>query len=745
MQNPIHSFTAAFASVLALVGGLTLAAGVAAQEEESSTALEEVIVTASRREEKLQDTAVAVTVLDVNELADSGLTGLPEILPFVPGVSVVDSGGPFNSSVYVRGINATLAAGVVSYVDDIPYGSSTVYSNPTPLDGTLLDLSSLDVLRGPQGTLYGASAMGGVLKFVTRKASLEEWTASASADLSSTRGGGLNQLYRVNANGPLVANTLGVSFTAFWKDKSGYIDNVVIPKNGWDDYQYYGYSGSLRWTPTERLEITLQGLYQNSQQDGFATIQANHADDMFLPGVGAGQSWYGDYKTGQADVNPSEYDASVVGLTINYEFDFGTLTSVTSSQDMTFTNSLDVSVPYAAYADAFFPDNAPHSTALFVGEQGFDKVTQELRLTSKSNQQFEWIVGAFYNKEDGFNIQRLDTQPAEPDFYAADFPSTYKETSVFATGTWYFTPNLDASVGARYADYSNEVALTTRGPLIAPLPLNKIDDNVTNYLFNLRYRAGENLSFYGRVASGYRPGGANFLLLDPTTGEPLNDPFYKPDSLWSYEAGMKGVTADGRLNYDLAVFYIDWKDYIITFVRNGVNVVANADKAISRGIEATLSYAVTDSLTVGGNVSYVNAELAADDQVLGAADGTQLPNSPEWQGSVNVDYRFELGELPAYLGGSWRYKGDMPVGFPGYTDSNGMTWPPSAPRLTIGSYSLVDLRAGVNWGKLDLSVYVTNVFDEYGYTNFSPSFAGISSATPTRPRTYGVVARWNFF
>jgi len=157
MQNPIHSFTATFASLLTLAGGLTLAAGAAAQEEESSTALEEVIVTASRREEKLQDAAVAVTVLDVNELADSGLTGLPEILPLVPGVSVVDSGGPFNSSVYVRGINATLAAGVVSYVDDIPFGSSTVYSNPTPLDGTLLDLSSLDVLRGPQGTLYGAA------------------------------------------------------------------------------------------------------------------------------------------------------------------------------------------------------------------------------------------------------------------------------------------------------------------------------------------------------------------------------------------------------------------------------------------------------------------------------------------------------------------------------------------------------------------------------------------------------------
>jgi iron complex outermembrane receptor protein len=735
-----------FLSTLAFWGGVPVAhAQDGAQDvPEDEMALEEVIVTASRREERLQDVAIAVSSIDVDEKINAGYFGLNDILTFVPGVSVADSGGTFNSPVVVRGINAVGATGVASYVDDIAFGSSTIYTNSIGLDGTLLDLASLDVLRGPQGTLYGASALGGVLKFVTREASLEEWTGSLTADLSSTEGGGFNQLYRVNANGPIATDVLGLSFTAFWKDKEGYIDNVAIPREGWDDYEYYGGSGSLRWAATERLEFKLQALYQNSQQDGFAQIQANYADDLLLPGIGAGEPWFGDYETGQTDINPSEYDASVLGLTVDYRFDFGTLTSVTSTQDTAMVQSLDVTVPFAFFADLFFPQNAPHSSAVLVTDMGWDEFTQEVRLTSTSNQQFEWIVGGYYSKEESFSIQRLDTIPAEPEFFYANFPSNYEETSLFGTGTWYFTPDFDASFGIRYADYSNDVKLETVGPLVAPLPLTAIDDSDTNYLFNLRYRAGDNLSFYGRIASGYRPGGANFLLLDPE-GNPLTQPFYQPDTLWNYEVGVKGTTADGRFSYDVAAYYIDWEDYIIIVNRGGANAASNAKAAVSRGVEASLAYAATDALTFTGTLSYTDAEVTEDTPDLGAQDGDQLPNTPEWQFTLDSQYDFSIGDLPSYVGGSLRYKGDMPVGFAGYTDSNGTYYPPSAPRLTIDSYTLVDLRAGLTLGKIDFSLYVTNVFDEYAYTNFGSSLLSPSLAVPTRPRTYGVVARWNFF
>jgi outer membrane receptor protein involved in Fe transport len=411
---------------------------------------------------------------------------------------------------------------------------------------------------------------------------------------------------------------------------------------------------------------------------------------------------------------------------------------------MFFTQSLDVTVPFASFADLFFPESAPHTSAVLVADQGFDKFTQELRLTSASNQRFEWIVGAFYNDEDGHNIQDLVITPPAPLFYA-NFPSNYKETSLYATGTWYFTPDLDASVGIRYADYSNDVELVAEGPLVAPLPLSEIDDDVTTYLFNLRYRAGDHTSFYGRIASGYRPGGANFLLIDPGTGEPLTSPFFEPDELWSYEFGVKGSTADGLFTYDVAAYYIDWEDYIINVTRGGVNVAGNAEKATSRGIEASLGMALTDALTITGIVSYTNAELGADDPDLGGSDGDRLPNSPDWQVALDIDYRFNLGNLPSYVGAAWRHKGEMPVGFKGYTDASGTYYPPSAPYVDLDSYNLVDLRAGTRVGAFDVSLYVTNVFDEWAYTSFGSSFVSPSLGTPTRPRTYGAMVRWNFF
>ena len=740
-KSTIHA-AAAIATCFAAAATLSHTQPAFAQDAADS-ALEEVIVTASRREEALQDVALSVAVLDPAEYMDAGFRGLSDMLTFVPGVSVVDTGQPFFNNVYIRGINSQLAAGVASYVDEIPFGSSTVYTVPTPLDGTLLDLGTLDVMKGPQGTLYGASAMGGILKFNTREASLTDWTGSVSADLSSTNGGGLNQLYRVNANGPIATDTLGVSFTAFWNDKAGYIDNVAIPADGWDDYEYYGGSGSLRWAATDKLEIKLQALYQNSTQGGAATIQANHAQDALLPGKGPGEPWFGKYETGESTQNPTEYEATLYGLTVEYQFDFGKLTSVTSSQEMQYVRNVDVTVPYASFADLFFPQNAPHSSATLVGDLGFDKITQELRLTSNSSDTFEWIVGGFYTDEDAFNIQEVVLVPPE-DFFFANFPSNYKETSLFATGTYYFSPNLDASVGVRYADYSNDVELVASGPLLAPLPLTEIDDSVTNYLFNLRYRASDQLSFYGRAASGYRPGGANFTLLDPN-GQPLTNPFFEPDSMWSYEAGVKGISADGRFSYDVALFYLDWEDFIISVTRGGLTVAGNAESAASKGAEATLGFALTEALTLTGSVAYTRAELTADDPDLGGADGDRLPNSPDWQATLDLDYRFNLGDLPAYAGAAWRYKGDMVVGFAGYTDAAGNYWQPSAPRLNIESYNLIDLRAGVSWGNLDFALYVTNLLDEWAYMNFAPTFVAPSLATPTRPRTFGAVARWNFF
>lgn len=329
------------------------------------------------------------------------------------------------------------------------------------------------------------------------------------------------------------------------------------------------------------------------------------------------------------------------------------------------------------------------------------------------------------------------------DLFFANFPSNYEELSLYGTGTYYFTPEWDASVGIRYADYSNDVRLDTKGPLVAPIPQAKIDDTVTNWLFNTRYRFDDNMSLYGRIASGYRPGGANFVLLAPD-GSPLTPPFFEADTLWSYEIGLKGSSEDGRFGYDIAAFYIDWQDYQINVTIGGLNVAGNAEEATSKGFEGSLSYAATDALTFTGTLAYINAELGKDEPNLGGQKGEQLPNSAEWTFTLGAQYDFSMGGHPSFVGASWLYKGDMPVGFPGYTDSSGTYYPPSNPRVDIDSYNLVDLRAGVDFDYFTLSVYATNLLDEWAYTSFGSTDVAASLGTPTRPRTMGIAAQWYF-
>lgn len=710
------------------------AAPVAQDASVGGAALEEIIVTASRREERLQDVAVAVAVIDPQDFAAGGLTELTSILPFVPGVAVQDTGSTYRNDVYIRGVNATGAGGVGTYIDDIPYGSSTKDAGGgAPIDSTLFDLENLSVLKGPQGTLYGASAMGGVLKYKTRNPSTKAWSGDVSTDLSSAQGGDLNQLYRASVNGPLARDLLGVSLTGFWKSKAGYIDNVRIPKDGWDDYEYYGGSASVLLTPSEPLSVKLQGVYQKSTQDGMATILTTNT----------GVPLVGPFEIAAPTISPSVFESKLFGLTVDYDFGFAKLTSITSTQDLQTIRNSDLTVPFARFADIFFPANAPHTSAIFTGDLGWDRVTQELRLTSESNRTFEWLVGGFYSKEEGYNTQRIDTTPAEPAFFVVDFPSEYTEKAAFATGTYYFTPDFDVSVGYRLSDTRNSIQLDAIGPLVGALPLNVFDDRVNTYLFNARYRPSDRMSVFGRAANGFRPGVANFRIADTSTGEFLSDAFVQPDTLWSYELGIKGAAAEGRFGYEVATFYIDWKDFQVNVLRGGILVATNGNRASSKGVEASLTFAPLDSLTLMAAIGYTDARLEADDPNVGGAKGDELPNSPDWSGTLGFHYDFNIGGATAFAGGSYRYNGEVPVGFEGVT-IDGRFHAAASPRYDNESYDLLNLQLGFATPRFEVSAYVTNLLDEYAYANITTSFTAPAVAIPLRPRTIGVMLKTKF-
>jgi len=713
----------------ALCGPLALA-------QEAVFEMEEIIVTASRRAENIQDAAVAVTVLDTEGLAQAGHTDLNAILPFVPGVNFQNTGVPWNNDIYIRGINAISASGVGTYIDDIAYGSQTVYADEAKtIEASLLDVESINVLKGPQGTLYGASSLSGLIKYRTRSPSLDEWSSSVSLNVSDTSGGGLNQIYRVSLNGPFSTDKAGISFTGFWSDKSGYINNTAIPLDNWDDNKFYGASGSFLYQPTDVLSFKLQGLFQKSEELGAATIETNND----------GTPAFGEYETRTGVAQPNNFESSVVGLTIEYDLGIGTLSSITSFQEMERTSSTDFTLRFGPFADFFFPATAPHTVVAFT-DVSWEKTTQELRLVSSDSDTFEWIVGGYYNKEEGLNTQDFVTTPSQ-NFAFGSFPSEYVDKSVFATGTWFFTPVFDASLGVRFSRTSNAVELFDGGSLlVSPVAFNKIEDNVTTYLLNARYRATDNMSVYSRIATGFRPGGANFLYTDPVTGAPLTDPLIDSDTLTSYEFGVKGTSDNGRFNYDLAAYYISWEDYITIINVNGLVANANADEASSRGVEASLGFAATDSLRFQSTIAYTDAQHESEEPDLGAPAGSQLPNSSKWDATLAFDYGFEMGGLPWYLGGSWIYKGETPVGYTGYTDAGGTVVPPTTPRLDVDSYSLVNLNLGFTTERFDASLFVNNLFGEYGFYNFAttPSSTNFAEGTPIRPRTIGVQVKIDF-
>jgi iron complex outermembrane recepter protein len=271
------------------------------------------------------------------------------------------------------------------------------------------------------------------------------------------------------------------------------------------------------------------------------------------------------------------------------------------------------------------------------------------------------------------------------------------------------------------------------------LPRQTVSDDVQTYLFNARYRPNDDLSLYVRIADGYRPASANLPLRDPLTGQILSVPFVRSDSLWSYEVGAKGNLADGLLGYDVAVYRIKWEDLQVFRSFMGVNVGGNADSDVTaNGIEATLTLQPSSALNLVGAIAYARSELDDDDRAVGGLSGEQLPGIPEWTFSLSGSYDFMLGSLDAFVGGGVAYQDERNTSFQGGVGSGGAVIAPANPNFTVDNYVTVDLRTGVRFGRYQLSIYATNLLDEYGFQRATANTTQ-GTATILKPRTIGAV------
>jgi outer membrane receptor protein involved in Fe transport len=744
MKLKLLSLTStAIVSATCLSASPACAQAAAPQQAEAPSDGADIVVTAQKREERLSTVPVAVTAITNIQLTNSGVVTSRDLVGRVPGLQV--GGGLGSGSFVVRGINTGLDSSptVGTQIDGAPIGAITATSGGASLLPQIdpSTLSRVEVLRGPQGTAYAGSTLGGIVNYVTTTPSLTTLGGSAYLEGSGTKGGKGNFTGRAMVTAPLVTDTLGVQLSGFVNRQSGFIDATAVGRNNYNFNHSYGGRAALLWQVTPNFQVQLSDIYSNvkSYSD---VVNADPATSALLGP---------DLTYGKTVLPRFENEFNIVQLNANLDLDWAKLSYVGTLQHSNafFTFNLGGGIIQTLSAFVFPAIGgvpvAPTDPLGVSTPQSFNKTTHELRLTSKDEGSLRWIVGAFYSHErDSFLQDSGVFGPAQdrlptPNGSLIRFQkvSHLKEYAGFADLTYYITPKLDLTGGIRVGrieqDYRQLFGGADAGAYnaffiankLGSIPpdsgLNTTSEGVTTYLANLRYSFTPGSIAYFRFSTGYRPGGAN----TNTLGLPAT---YKPDKTDNYELGLKSSFLGGRGYFEIAAYDIEWKNVqILTQGAGGTTGTVNANRAYSRGVEASLSLKPVHGLTLAGSLAYNHARFR--DAAAGiAAAGDTLPNTPEWSGSVSADYAFPLSAtLEGFVGGQLRFSGER------------LSAPNSAavfPSYKLPSYTLGDLRAGVRYGKYELSVFARNIGDERAQIG-ALFQQGSTYTILQRPRTFG--------
>jgi iron complex outermembrane receptor protein len=687
-----------------------------------------IIVTAEKRSEDIQQVPMSVAVIDGGQLENLHATQLSDYAGYIPGLTVTDGGAPGQASLGIRGV-APLSAGstVATYIDETPIGTSSNYGGGSTniLDLLPFDLQSVEVLRGPQGTLYGAIALGGVVRYVTRKPDLDTMSWRAGADVFSRENGdGAGFGGRVGLNLPLVPGSVALSASFARQESPGYIDNVQTGKNGQNASTQQAAHADLLWKINDAAELRVQAIQSRADSDSSSAValdpvslkptHGNLEDDNYVP-------------------EPYRKDVDYWNATLNWGLGFGDFVSSTSYSDSTQHSAVDASLVYGVlFPYVGLPDNG---ISVVSYDLKLYKTTQEFRLVSKQDGPVEWLLGAFYTSENSKQNQAASAQffdyssiPGLDPLAVVALPSTYKEYAAFGDLTYKFNPMFDVTGGVRFAHNKQTFSQITSGALTGDtnVPGGSSED-VTTWSFTPRLHLSPEQMLYLRIATGYQPGGPNLAL-------PGVPPSVDASRLTNYEFGWKATLDDGRWLLDAAAYDIEWDKIQVSAATNGLAYLANGGTARSRGFEFSTLYSPVAGVRLGFNGAYTDAVLTEDVPSLGGLDGDRLPNIPKWSWSVTGDYTFPaFGNWTGRIGGGLRYVG-----------SNFSAVESSPNAYPQDSYTVLDLNADLSNDNWTLRLFIKNLTDERVYTNLSalPNAATgeISkvNGVPLAPRMIGV-------
>ena len=723
-----------------LLGALTLVAHQGAVAEDATQSanssapvvLEEVIVTAQKRSEDVQSVPMSVSVVNQAVLDNLHATQIADYAGYVPGLQFQTNGTPAQATISLRGVSPLGSGATVStYIDDTPLGSSSLYGGSVGSAGTVLDLLPFDfdnfeVLRGPQGTLYGASALGGLIKYVSKAPDLNQSSVLVGADaFSLDHAGNLGAGGHFRVSLPLIPGQLGMSASFAREDAPGYIDNSVTGAKNENSYRQQAMRVALLWEPIDALSVSLSAIKQDIHSDGDAYVAVNPATSS---------PFGGRYQNNNYMPQPFIQELNYFTGTVNWDLGWADLKSASSYSRTTSGETQDSTLVYGDFIPLL--GGPAQGASAFVSHLSLYKTTEELRLTSKSGDRIEWLVGGFYTRENSINSQTVTAQELDGTPIAglnplavAGLPSTYQEYAAFGDFTYKFNSSFDATAGLRWAHNSQTFTQITSGAVEAPSDVpGTSSEGVVTYSVSPRWHITNDTMAYVRVASGYQPGGPNLALpgVPPTVGS---------STLTNYELGVKTFLDQRRLVVDLSAFYIDWKKIQVS-ATNGVNsFIVNGGTASSEGFELATQYMPIEGLRFGLNAAYTDAKLTEDIASIGGVSGDELPYSPRWSGSFTADDVF------ARWGTDWTARAGAGLRFDGARESTVNHSPLAVP---IKAYEAVDLNADVSNDHWTFRLFVKNLTNKYVFvtesalTNAATGTIDQITGVPLQPREIGV-------
>jgi iron complex outermembrane receptor protein len=738
----------------AFVLGQTARADDGSAQPQTAVELQEVVVTAQKRSEKILDVPMAVSAITADALQSQKLIDFADLETQVPGLSV-ELTAPGLDRLTLRGENVGgVGSTVGTYIDDVPFGSSNALANGegTTGDFDTWDLQRVEVLRGPQGTLYGAGSEGGLLKYVTNPPDPARFSSAFELGDAKVANGGTGADYKGMVNIPM-GGISALRLAGFYTQLPGYIDDPQLGKKDINRGYEEGGRASFLVNVTDDFSIRLSAFGQTLHTDGSPEVDViGSAGTPVTPPADQLQPAIGNYDQARYLGEPATFKYQIYSGKLQWNFGWGNVTSITgygtTTQDQYLDSTWVAAAPEVSFGEVT-ESVLPTGTIAAVAETddlNIKKITQEVRLESSKSQALEWIAGVFYTRESSTIAQTLPTfivpglaSTGLPSLENANLDAIYREYSAYGQIDYHFDPAFDVALGVRWSENKQSTDQLISGLLVSPSEVTGVSTG-NDFLYSIapRWHLSQNTMAYARVATGYRPGGPNALPPITPTGVPAS---YKSDSTVNYEVGLKSIMLDNRLSADVDAFLIKWKDIQLFEYVDSFGINANGGTATSKGLEWTFAFTPVAGLNFTLDGAYINADLTSDAPAAGGLDGNQLPYAPKWTDSLDASYRWRaFAGYRAFAGATWSYIGARQNDF-GATAAvvNGALVFERNPPATLGGYNTLNLRTGLDDGRWTFELYCKNLANSRGIAYYTsqgtPNFGG--AITLQQPRTIG--------